>query len=133
MGTEHPDYVKEYDKIQEQRFGQYIPSTASWKNSLSLFIFVLVAFFIMSVSSSANGIEGKWKFRDNGAVVQIYKENGLFFGRLIDAGNDTDNQKLKAHGGDVILMRNFETKGPNTYCCGTLFAPKKKLTLLPEI
>jgi hypothetical protein len=22
MKTEHPDYVKEYDRIQEQRFGQ---------------------------------------------------------------------------------------------------------------
>jgi Delta7-sterol 5-desaturase len=24
MGTEHPDYVKEYDKLQEQRFGKHI-------------------------------------------------------------------------------------------------------------
>nr|MBX2843685.1 sterol desaturase family protein [Flammeovirgaceae bacterium] len=26
MGTEHPDYVKEYDIIQERRFGSSIPS-----------------------------------------------------------------------------------------------------------
>jgi len=25
MGTEHPDYVKEYDQLQERRFGQKIP------------------------------------------------------------------------------------------------------------
>lgn len=27
MGTEHPDYVKEYDRIQEQRFGEKTPIT----------------------------------------------------------------------------------------------------------
>jgi sterol desaturase/sphingolipid hydroxylase (fatty acid hydroxylase superfamily) len=29
MGTEHPDYVKEYDKIQERRFGVIDPATGS--------------------------------------------------------------------------------------------------------
>jgi sterol desaturase/sphingolipid hydroxylase (fatty acid hydroxylase superfamily) len=37
MGTEHPDYVKEYDRIQERRFGNHFPSSLSWKKVFSIF------------------------------------------------------------------------------------------------
>ena len=42
----------------------------------------------MSATSSSSDIEGKWKFRDKGAFVLIYEENGLYFGKLIEAGNE---------------------------------------------
>lgn len=128
MGTEHPEYVKEFDKIQECRFGPSIPSSYSLRSSGSIVALLLLAFIFISANSSQTEIEGKWKFRDNDAVVLIYEENGLYYGKLIDAGNEEDNQKLKAHG-ELILMRNFELDGPNKYCCGTIFAPKKKKTL----
>lgn len=128
MGTEHPDYVKEYDRIQEQRFGQNIMSFNKLKSTISIILLVSMAFLTISASTAPDKIEGEWKFRDNGAIVQIYEKNGMYFGRLIDAGNKEENQNLKEHG-ELILMRNFTKKGPNTYCCGTLLAPKKKITL----
>ena len=128
MDTEHPDYVKEYDIIQERRFGSSIPSAQFWKSIVAVVAVFSLAFLTKSTTSSSNEIEGNWKFRDNGAVVQIYEENGLYFGKLIEAGNEEDRQRLKEHG-EIILMRNFEIDGPNSYCCGTLFAPKMNKTL----
>ncbi len=37
MGTEHPDYIKVYDKIQERRFGKAASTNFSWKKAGGLF------------------------------------------------------------------------------------------------
>ncbi|MEL6987780.1 MAG: DUF2147 domain-containing protein, partial [Bacteroidota bacterium] len=100
----------------------------SLKSSVTIITFFILAFLTMSATSSPSEIEGKWKFRDNGAVVQIFEENGLYYGKLIEAGNKDDNQKLKETG-EIIIMRGFERESQYTYCCGTIFAPKKKKTL----
>ncbi len=128
MGTEHPDYVREYDKIQERRFGPNIQFPKSLNSGGKVVAFFLLSFFTMSTISSQNEIEGRWKFRDNGAVVLIYKESGLYYGRLVEAGNEQDNQQLN-ESGEIIILRGFEKEGQNTYCCGTVFAPKKNKTL----
>lgn len=128
METEHPDYVKEYDEIQERRFGRDMQSPKSLSSSVIVVAFFLLGFVTMSATSSQSEIEGKWKFRDNGAVVLIYEENGLYYGKLIEAGNEEDNQKLNETG-EVIIIRGFEKESQNTYCCGTVFAPKHNKTL----
>lgn len=129
MGTEHPDYVKEYDKIQEQRFGQKSQSLHFLTSTISIFLILFTGLLSLSSTNSSYEIKGKWKMRDNGAIVQIYEKNGLYFGKLIETGNDIDNQKLKEYGKTVVLLKNFVKNSPNTYCCGTIYAPKKDKTL----
>jgi len=126
MGTEHPDYVKEYDRMQERRFGKFSTSPKSRKSILS--ICLLLALCFLSATPSPKHIEGKWKFCSNGAVVQIYEKGGLYFGKVIEAGEAEDNQKLQEHG-YVMVLKNFEKKSPTEYCCGTVFAPKRGKTL----
>jgi sterol desaturase/sphingolipid hydroxylase (fatty acid hydroxylase superfamily) len=130
MGTEHPEYVVEYDKIQERRFGSSVPSNRGDRITiLRWFIPIIACTAITAFSYTvSDGIEGKWKFKDNGAVVRIYEENGFYFGELIEAGNGEDDKKLKNHG-EIILLKNFEKKSETEFCCGTLFAPKKNKTL----
>jgi uncharacterized protein (DUF2147 family) len=128
MGTEHPDYVKEYDRIQKRRFKQTTPPTTSWTSGAIPVILLILALSALSATSSQKGVEGKWKFLDNGAVIRIYEKEGLYYGQLIETGNEEDNRKLQANG-QVILMRNFKKESPTKYCCGTIFAPKKNKTL----
>ena len=65
---------------------------------------------------------------DNGALILIYQSYGRYFGKLIDAGNVEDNDKLKEQG-EIVIFKNFERRSQTEFCCGTIFAPKKKKTL----
>lgn len=124
IGTEHPDYVKEYDKIQKRRFGIYTPKSFTWKSTLSLFL-IIVFGFILIAAKPPNSIEGNWKDNKEGGVIRIYEENGLYFGQLMGADNPKDNKKIQAYG-EIILMRNFKKKSSTEYCCGIIFQPKEK-------
>ena len=93
LGTEHPDYVKEYDIIQARRFGEYTPAAFSWRGRLSTLLLLLFGLLAMSVASSPHNIEGKWEYDTNGAVLLIYEAEGLYYGKLIDAGNEEDNER----------------------------------------
>lgn len=128
MGTENPDYVNEYDQIQERRFGMVNTSNKSLGSKLYSFLIPVIAVVSISANDLPTGIEGEWKFNDTGAIVLIYKENDSYFGRLIDAGNDEDNKNLNKQR-EVIIMQNFQKESDVTYCCGTIYAPKKKKTL----
>jgi len=134
MGTEHPEYVVEYDKIQERRFGSLNPPKKGKKSTIfRRFVLIMTCAAISAFSySTPDVIEGKWVFKDNGAVVRIYEENGFYFGELIDAGNGEDNKKMESQG-RIILLKNFKKKGQTEYCCGTLFAPKKNRTLVASM
>ena len=128
MGTEHPGYVKAYDKIQERRFGQDREgSSRHWKVALVFMAFV-VGLGLISAKAQ-HGIEGKWKDETKGGVIEIYEENGLYFGKLISADNPEENEKVQAYGEDIILMRNFEKKSDTKYCCGKMYQPKFKRTI----
>lgn len=128
MGTEHPDYVKKYDEIQKRRFGIDDSASFSWKATFLVFSAVIIGLSAISATKSIDGIEGKWRDNNGGAVILIYEENGLYFGQLISADNPEENQKIQEHG-KVILMKNFKKTSPTEYCCGTIFQPKEKRTI----
>ena len=128
MKTEHPDYVKEYDKIQEKRFGTYKPISMRWKY-ISLSVLTAILCFLMLSFKSDNSIEGKWKDEENKVVILIYKNKGEFFGELISAENPKDDKAIKNKEKDVVIMKNFVKKTNKNYCCGTIYLPKKKVTV----
>ena len=130
MGTEHPNYVEHYDDIQRRRFSKTKSSALYYKRKfiITILIFILGLLSISATFKPSEKIEGKWKFEENGAVVLIYEKDALFFGKLIDSGNKSDNEKLK-NKGELVILKNFQKKSSTQFCCGTLFAPKKNKTI----
>lgn len=129
MGTEHPDYVKEYDKIQERRFGKKEAANPAWKAITPIFIIGIMALSMLSFTSvTTSSIEGKWRNDEMGVVVKIFKKDNLYFGQVLSSDNPEDDKKIKAKG-NVVLLKNFKKQNETTYCCGTLYAPKRGITI----
>ncbi|MFK7773478.1 MAG: sterol desaturase family protein [Saprospiraceae bacterium] len=124
MGTENPDYVKNYDVIQERRFSKVEATSFAKKISLPLII-ILATFSFTAFSQSS--IEGKWKDSDGGGVVLIYEQDGQFFGQILSADQPEDNKKI--NGRKILVLRNFKKKNEKEFCCGTIFQPKEKRKL----
>ncbi|MEM6805465.1 MAG: sterol desaturase family protein [Bacteroidota bacterium] len=129
MKTEYPDYVTEYDEIQERRFGSQKAS------QLKKFLIPLISLLSLSLMAAKgkSPIEGKWKDHKNGGVIEIYEENGLYFGQLISADDPEENKLIQEHGKKIILLRNFKKISETQFCCGELYAPKRKKTLDAEL
>lgn len=131
MKTEHPNYVEEYDRIQESRFP--IKRELSILRKAVFIVFILLALIPVSLfGQNQTTIEGKWKDPESGGVIRIYKKDSLFFGQLISAKDSTENQLIKDKG-EIILMKNFERVKANEYCCGTIFQPRKKRVVTAKL
>ena len=63
--------------------------------SISIISMLLVSLF----SFSQQAIEGKWKGEDNGTVIEIYSQNNMFFGKIINAPDSSSN----VEAGHVLL------------------------------
>lgn len=121
MKTENPDYVKEYDKIQERRFGNARPSY-SWKITLMLLMLVLG---LGAISAKGQGsIKGKWKDDEGGGVILIYQEDGMYYGQLAAADEPEENAKIQ--GKTIVLMKDFQKTSDTQFCCGTIYQPREK-------
>lgn len=127
MGTEHPDYVKKYDEIQERRFGKNTPSFKTKWITPIVILFILFSFSAMSQST----IEGKWKDVETGGTIFIFQQEGKYFGQLI--GTDTPENDKKIQGKTVFILKDFEMKNEKEFCCGTVFQPKSKRTVSGKI
>lgn len=121
MGTENPDYVKNYDIIQERRFGK--TETTTWAKKMNLPLIIIFAMFSFTALSQSS-IEGKWKDSEDGGVVLIYQKDGLFFGQILSADKPEENQKL--NGRKILVLKNFEKKNEKEFCCGTIFQPRER-------
>ena len=100
--------------------------------------FVLLFFvLIVSFSMSSQTIFGKWKTIDgitgeDKSIVEIYKENGKVFGKIIDILNPKDKDALceKCKDEDynkpikgLVLIKNMQKEG-RYYRKGTIFDPE---------
>ncbi len=132
MGTEHPDYVREYDKIQARRFGPAGGERSWWQGVWGGFFVLVLGGLTVAATVETPSIEGQWTDPETGAVVAIYEADGLYFGRLIEGGHPADNEKLRAHG-ELVWMKNFERSCVAEYCCGTIWAPKRRKTIAARL
>ena len=123
MKTERKDYVQTYDNIQEKRFGLPKVNGVGTKKLLGVLFFLSLGGTTLSAQGS---IQGEWRDDKLGAVIQIYEEEGKYYGKVISVDDPEDNAKLESR--EVIVMRDFYQKSDATYCCGTFFAPKRKIT-----
>ena len=93
--------------------------------------------FMLSFSMSSQSIFGKWKTIDGESgveksIVEIYKENGKVFGKIIDILDPKDKDALcdKCKDDDynkpimgLLLIKNMQKHG-RYYRKGTIFDPE---------
>jgi len=58
----------------------------------SLSVVTMLLFSLFSFSQPA--IEGKWKSEENGNVIEIYSQNNMFFGKIINVSDANSNDKI---------------------------------------
>lgn len=122
MGTENPDYVKEYDKIQVKRFGKNQKDSKLKKPIVTgLFLF----FLGIGTTTAQEDIVGNWRDDIKGVTIEVFKDNGKFYGKLVDSDDEEDNKKIKSKE-DIIILKDFEKAKGVSYCCGTIYQPKLK-------
>ncbi|MEM7373743.1 MAG: sterol desaturase family protein [Bacteroidota bacterium] len=121
MGTEHPDYVKEYDLIQARRFGQ--KETSSSKQ----WILPMVLFLSLTGSSiyAQQSIEGTWFDEVNGGIISIYEQDGNYYGQLLEATNPKEQALIE--GKSIHVLYDFKRTEENAYCCGMIFQPRRDI------
>ena len=127
MKTEHPEYVKDYDRIQAQRFGK-----ETFKSSMKLNKSTFMLLFLMGIGTisaySQSSIEGKWKDEKLGGTILIYEEDGKYYGQLIAADDPEDNEKIQNHDEKIFILQDFEKENETTYN-GILYAPRRKMSI----
>ena len=95
------------------------------KNILTL-IALLTSFTGLNAQYS---LVGTWQPEDKENLIEIYEENGKYYGKVTGSENPTEDEKIKSKIESdvmVILLKDFEKKDKKKYCCGTLFSPKKQ-------
>ena len=80
-------------------------------------LFVFLFFFVCY--TNAQSITGIWLTENDESKIEIYEENGEFFGKVIWAKEQTEKAQK---GVGVIVLRNFVRQKDNTYM-GSIFAP----------
>lgn len=150
MGTEHPNYVKEYDKIQTKRFG----SETYKNNKLVTFPIFLIGISLITMSfgypnNQSTDISGKWlldgeKYNKEKSIVEIYQDDqGKYHGVLLEILDqkkqaEFEAAKIRKSINQVFLLKDFSPSGNNTWNNGIIIAPKRKkrfkgiLKLLPS-
>jgi uncharacterized protein (DUF2147 family) len=105
-------------------------------------LFLVMIGSVCSQSQSADAILGKWLNEDQDAHVQIYKENGKYYGKIVwlEEPNEPDTglPKLDDENEDeslrsrpvmgLILLKDFIYDGDGEWEDGTIYDPKNGKT-----
>jgi uncharacterized protein (DUF2147 family) len=113
------------------------------RNALLTAIGLVMATFCFAQSQTADAIVGKWLNEDQDAHIQIYKENGKFYGKIVwlkePNEEDTGLPKLDDENKDeslrsrpvmgMILLKDFIYDEDDTeWDDGTIYDPKNGST-----
>ncbi len=109
--------------------------------ALSFIVFTLPGF-----SQTADSVTGKWYTEGNESIVEVYKVNDKFYGKItwlqepngddgkpqLDTKNpDTAKRSQKIEG--LVIMRNFTYKGGNKWADGKIYDPESGKTYSCEM
>ena len=133
MKTEHPDYVKNYDLIQEKRFGNSVEPTAKSYSIVPLIALVFFAGFSFTTRKNEQQITGQWiGDGENGkGIIEIYKaENGKYYGKLIKAVDPNKQKYLVEKKVQMpYILKDFVYLGNNKWGDGKVVVPSRKVTV----
>ena len=119
------------NKVQIINSSIMINSINHRSKKLFLLLILITGFALTSVKAQ-DSIEGKWKDDKKGTVILIFEEEGKYYGELISAEDPKANEKIKEQG-KIILLKDFEKEGDNSYCCGKIYQPKKKKSISAKL
>lgn len=100
-----------------------------------LFVLASSSAYSQKVTDPQNQIIGKWKTDDNRAIIEIFKENGKYYGKLVWLQNGIDkfgkprtdianpkSEKQSTLLMGLTIMKNFVFLG-NEFINGTIYDP----------
>ena len=131
MKTEYPHYVREYDLLQERRFGKNSVSSPFRLKKATLLLLLLLG-LSCGGAFGQNSIEGTWRDDTEKGWVEITKKDGKYYGRLIAVEDAEKNERIREQGGIMVIM-DFVQKDPQAFCCGNMYHPKYKLTVAGKL
>lgn len=77
----------------------------------------MICFFATAQYSTE--LLGEWRDNDVNATVLIYEQDGLFFGKLVDADKAEFQLRLQLNE-KIAVLENFKMTSPTEFCCGTV-------------
>lgn len=108
--------------------------------ALSVILF-LAAPSVQAISDGGDAILGKWITDEDKSVVEIYKDNDKYYGKVIwlkDPLNDDGTEVCDAENPDpelrnnrvvgLVVAKDFEFKGKNKWGEGTIYDPENGKT-----
>ncbi|MEL6590196.1 MAG: sterol desaturase family protein [Bacteroidota bacterium] len=131
MKTENPNYVKEYDLIQERRFGERDAKADLHLKKLMILLLVLGGLFGSTLFGQSS-IEGVWKDGTEHGYIKITQVDGKYQGQLIGADDPEQDAKIQSKDA-IFVLTDFVQKDESTFCCGTMFLPKYGISVEGKI
>lgn len=116
------------------------------KNYSKFFVLIMIMFSGISYLSAqdykADDVMGVWMNEDKDAHIEIYKEKGKFFGKIVWLKNPIDEETGKPKVDDenpeealqdrpimgLVMLKDFEFDGDDEWEDGTIYDPKKGST-----
>jgi uncharacterized protein (DUF2147 family) len=81
-------------------------------------------------SSAGDNVIGKWKMGKAENIIEIYKDNGKYFGKISEL-KTRDNDAL--YEGQIILKNFIYDEDEKLWTGGTVYAPKKNKEYKAEL
>lgn len=89
-----------------------------------LYAWSLLLMSLFLKPGQAQSIEGFWKYEDQGVLIEIYIEDGLYYGKLVGSDDSKRNAKIKEQDDPIILLQSYKKRDDEWYCCGKIYQPK---------
>jgi uncharacterized protein (DUF2147 family) len=114
----------------------------SFLKSLLTLASLFLVIFSYAQTQSADAILGKWLNEDQDAHIQIYKENGKFFGKIVwlkepnepatglpKVDDDNEDESLRSRPVlGLVMLKDFVFDGQDEWEDGTIYDPKNGKT-----
>lgn len=98
------------------------------KKIACLILLVYVVASLKTYAQEADKILGKWIVGEEKNIVEIFKNDGLYYAKIIEAKNKTN---LHA---ETIILKNFAyDEKSNKWINGRVFAPRKQKEFAGEL